>query len=222
RALYEVVTSLDVWRYYHDRIWLSYDSVSLLRDPLTDYPGATTKLRMLYVMAASYLVCDNCASVSRPRGPQKYAALPLAVSEWPSDEGRASLAKGGRQSMIRLCLVCRRKRFDIYPESIPSEVQGSYISKQKVKAKYFLGPKTIKSIKDRSWWPEPPNWDRLQGEWSVYPAAKYGSWYSEREALEKARFFYGGDVGILVYKENPQHLTTKSREKMDAYIKLAS
>lgn len=104
------------------------------RDPLIGYPSATTKFHMLYVVAASYLVCDNCTSVSHPWIPPKYAALPLAVPEWLSDEGCASLAKGGDQSMMHLCLVCRRNHFDIYPGSIPSEVQGNYLSKREVKA----------------------------------------------------------------------------------------
>lgn len=124
--------------------------------------------------------------------------------------------------MIRLCLVCRRNHFNIYPESTPSEVQDSYLSKQDVKYCYHLGTKTIKSIRDRRWSPSLPNWDQLQDEWSAGQAWKRGSWYSEREALEKARFFYGGDVGILAYEENPQHLTAKSKEKMDAYITLTS
>lgn len=168
---------------------------------------------MLYVMAASYYLCDNCCRVSRPQGPQNYATMPLAVQEGPSGGGRAT---------IRLCLVCRRDYFSISPESIPPEVQGSYISKREIKARYFLGPQTIKSIQDRRWSPEPPSWDQLQGSaWSAEQAAKYASWYSEREALDKARFFFGGDVGIRAYQENPEHLIAKSRVNMDAYIELA-
>lgn len=151
------------------------------------------------MVAASYLVCDNCASVLHPRCPEKCATLLLAVPEWPSDGGCTSLDQSGRKSMIRLCLVCCRNHFRIYPELIPFEVQGRYLSKKEIKAKYSPGNKTIESIKDRSCWGEPPFCGAIQ-------AAKFGSWCSEREALEKARLFFGGDVGIRVYEENP-HVT---------------
>lgn len=81
RTLYEVVTTLKVWNHYYSRIWWKASSVDMPRDPLRLYPGATTKHHMLYVVAASYLVCESCASVSHPWSPQKYAALPLAVPE---------------------------------------------------------------------------------------------------------------------------------------------
>jgi hypothetical protein len=137
------------------------------RDPLRLYSGAITKFHMLYVVVASYLVCESCASVSHPLGPQKYAALPLAVPEWPFDKGCASLDKGGEQIIIRLCLVCRRNHFKIYPESTPSGIEGNYLSKQDVKDCYHLGIKIIKSIKDRCWSPNFPNWDPMQDKWSA-------------------------------------------------------
>ncbi|KAF9997474.1 hypothetical protein BGZ80_006997, partial [Entomortierella chlamydospora] len=75
--------------------------------------------------------------------------MPLPVPEWPQTEGPTSLVTNAVksdqqhfQSMIHLCLVCRREYFSVYPESIPSKVLGSYLSKQEIKAKYFLGEKT--------------------------------------------------------------------------------
>ncbi|KAG0280755.1 hypothetical protein BGZ96_001432 [Linnemannia gamsii] len=216
-----MVTSLFVWNVYYDRVWLRYDAADMPRDPLMSCSGVPTKLHMFYVVAASYRICEQCARISRPWGPQKYAALPLPVPEWSSDGSCISLIEG-EESMIRLCLDCRRTYFEIYPELTPSEPQDSYLCKQDFRDCYHLGIKTVKTIKDRRWLPDLPNSDLFQDDWSIDRIARCGSWYSEREALEKARFLYGGDIDILTYEENPQHLITESKNKMDAYIKLAS
>ncbi|KAG0303716.1 hypothetical protein BGZ98_006360 [Dissophora globulifera] len=75
---------------------------------------------------------------------------------------------------LLLCLWCRCRVFEIFPEPVPPGVAGNYLTKKQLMAKYPIGRKMVKNIDDRL----------SQGQ------------YSELEALKKLRMLLGGDIGI--------------------------
>ncbi|KAF9982137.1 hypothetical protein BGZ75_006484 [Mortierella antarctica] len=162
---------------------------------------------MHYIIALSYHICDHCTILSHPDSPQKFAAMPLSVLEWPQPK-QDQADYYPRPGNVHLCLPCRREHYEVYPEPIPVEVLGRYLPKFPLKNKYFIGEMNIKSIKDRrSYRSEEPG-----GPTMAYEDPN-GSYYSERAVLMNARRVYGGDVGIQAYRDDPFYISELSEEK---------
>ncbi|KAF9571770.1 hypothetical protein EC968_000216 [Mortierella alpina] len=165
---------------------------------------------MHYIIALSYHICDNCTIISHPDSPQKFAAMPLSVLEWPQPKPD-QIDYYPRPGKIHLCLPCRREHYQVYPEAIPSQILGRYLPKYELKNKYFIGEMNIKSIKDRRSYQSQP------GGPSIAFEDPNGSYYSERAVVENARYIYGGDIGIQAYRNDPYYIAELSEKKLRAF-----
>ncbi|KAF9024391.1 hypothetical protein CPC16_007181 [Podila verticillata] len=112
RAMYEMITSLGTWteilkRAHPDRL----DRV-ILGLPIP-------KSHMLYVLAMSFRICEQCFRYCRVVGHKNRACLPLPIpiSLSPGQSGEHT------PCTVRLCLACRRTHFKKHPEPIPSALQ---------------------------------------------------------------------------------------------------
>ncbi|KAG0303715.1 hypothetical protein BGZ98_006359 [Dissophora globulifera] len=94
---------------------------------------------------------------------------------------------------LLLCLWCRRRVFEIFPEPFPLGVVGNYLTKKQLMAKYPIGKNMVKNIDDRR--------DRGQ--------------HSEADALRKLRWRFGGDVGIDAWGESDGDFCYRVRKRID-------
>ncbi|CAO3564334.1 unnamed protein product [Mortierella alpina] len=205
RTLYRLVANMRLWSTYfiqlRGRRW-SFPFYEQLRNK--------PQLHMHYIIALSYHVCDQCTILSHPDSPQKFAAMPLSILEWPSPQPDQAdyYPPPGK---IHLCLPCRREHYTHYPEAIPPQIVGRYLPKGFLKDKYFVGEANIKSIKDRRSYESSPGGPIIELD------DPNGSYYSERAVLANARFNFGGDVGIVAFREDPFYISELSKQKQQAF-----
>ncbi|KAF9278688.1 hypothetical protein BGZ68_008417 [Mortierella alpina] len=205
RTLYRLVASMNIWSFYFTHLQ------GRRSFPLYQHLINKPQHHMHYIISISYQVCDKCTILSNPDSPQKFAAMPLPVLEWPLPRpDQADYYP--RPGKIRLCLPCRREHYAVYPEAIPPEVLGRYLPKYPLKEKYFIGEANIKSIKDRRSYEA----ETEGGPYRAYDDPK-GSYYSEQAVLANSRYVYGGDVGIQAYQDEPYYMAGRSEEKRRAF-----
>ncbi|KAF9963422.1 hypothetical protein BGZ65_003487 [Modicella reniformis] len=104
------------------------------------------------------------------------------------------------KSMIRLCLVCRRKHFYAFPEPIPVSMTGKRWRKKQIRTRLHLRNEEIEQLKRYGCGP---------GRFS----------FCAEDALTTARIFYGGDVGVAAVNQSPTELMDRSISRMNVYQK---
>ncbi|KAK3827847.1 MAG: hypothetical protein J3Q66DRAFT_394169 [Benniella sp.] len=131
---------------------------------------------MVHVCGESFQICELCFSVFSGAGVPKdrMASLPLPVHVWRVRAAMKKIeflplsSKIGRQDwVVRLCLDCRRKIFEACPESIPRKAKTRWMRDA---TEYHLTNVDLNMSRKDS--------------------------CLEETVLMKARFKYGGDIGI--------------------------
>ncbi|KAG0354588.1 hypothetical protein BG005_006348 [Podila minutissima] len=160
--MYETVADLGTWtkilqQVYPDRLDRTILGLS------------TSKSHMLYVLASSFRICEQCfkycivGSEGRACFPLPIRVIPLS----PTDSENQPCA-------IRLCLACRKVHFGRHPEPIPEAIGNRLGIDIDLTDKY--GTKAVDT--------------------AVRPTIIDAPWLHEKDVLAQARILFGGDIGL--------------------------
>ncbi|KAI8604182.1 hypothetical protein EDD21DRAFT_366928 [Dissophora ornata] len=191
RVMYEVVCGLRLWKDWFDDLVdntkIRYDDLAKFH-PKDHHPA----VYMLYLFARSFVLCEECRGAYQQRFDAGFMNFPLPV-QMEVDDHMIKDTRITMQWTVRLCVKCRRKHYLQHPERAPRGLKGTFYTGDQVQDLFGFGRNRARSIGGLM------IMSVGSTSWTEYPA------YA---ALMKARYEYGGDIGI-------QHLRSKHEDAFE-------